>query len=811
MFRKLTPLWLILAAAAVSISSVSAQTSGQLGEGPPSGFGSGGAFPSFGASPGGDQFGSNVEFVGTYQIQEGTRLGTLSIQASVKPFWHTFSTTQPTGGPRPTEIRVTPSADFQVVGSFVADRDPDIHEDPVFPGVPIEQFAGEVTWTAPIELSPNAAADALQIEVVVDGQVCADEGACQLISDERVPVTFAGYIAPPKQSTVFKDEDGHIAITGHLEPKVAAPGDTVKLVLTAKLQGDWHVYHYAPSDPHKVSKPTLIVLRKTAGWKYGDVTPSVKPKEEESGMEEEPILYYHEGTVSWTVPISVAKDAKPGEYEIAGGIGFQTCTPAACDFPLAADFRATVTVAGRAQQGEVPLSFEASDYHKIAKEAAALADAKKSQKQAVSTPGGTWSEKSTVAVLALAFIAGLLLNVMPCVLPVIGLKIMSFVQQAGGSRREILALNLWFSLGLLSVFWILAAAAAFANHAWAEHFGDMRFLVTMIAIVFAFGLSFLGVWEIPIPGFVGSGKIQDAAQREGAVGAFSKGALSTVLATPCVGPLLAPAVSWAMSQPAWLTFVTFTSIGLGMATPYLVIGAAPKLVGFLPKPGVWMDTFKQLMGFLMMATAVFLFMSVPQQYVIPTLTLLLSIGIACWLIGRMPITAQLRSRAIGWTASLALIVGAAVLGFVFLVPATDIDWQPFSRVALDQHLKDGRTVLVDFTAEWCPTCKWNEATALNREDVAKLVAENGVIAIKADKTHNPPDINQLLRELGNQAEGIPFVAIFPGNGGDPITLDGPITQQQVLDALQKAGPSGESDVPSTAQGAEPVGVEPTRA
>jgi thiol:disulfide interchange protein len=300
----------------------------------------------------------------------------------------------------------------------------------------------------------------------------------------------------------------------------------------------------------------------------------------------------------------------------------------------------------------------------------------------------------------LAFLAGLILNVMPCVLPVIGLKIMSFVQQAGGSRREILALNLWFSLGLLSVFWILAGAAAFANRGWGEHFGNVGFTVTMIGVVFAFGLSFLGVWEIPIPGFVASGAVQEAAQREGAVGAFSKGVLSTVLATPCAGPLLVPAVSWAIAQPAWLTFGAFTSIGLGMATPYLLIGAFPRLINVLPRPGAWMDTFKQLMGFLLLGTVVFLFNSLEPTWTIPTLTLLLGIGLGCWLLGRTPLTAELATRIRGWALAAAVVAAAAVIGFVGLVPRHELDWIPFTRATLEEQLAAGRTVLVDFTAHW---------------------------------------------------------------------------------------------------------------
>ncbi len=787
MYRIAVLLLAAIAANPLAASRAAAQAPPTVGEAAPGFEDSTSSFPSLG----GGALEANVDFSGSFRLEQGSRNGLLSIHAQIKPFWHIFSTTQPDGGPRRTEITVTSSADYEAMGDFVADRDPQIHSDPVFPGVAIEQFSDEVTWTAPIRLAENVQAENLQIHVVVNGQLCETGGSCQLISDEPVVATFAGYVAAPKSTATFQDPDHHITISGYLEPKVAAPGDTLRLVLTAKLTGDWHVYRYAPTDPKKISKPTLIVLRKTAGWKHGDVTPSSKPKEEDSGLDEEPVLYYHEGTVSWTVPISVPKDAQAGTYELAGGIGFQTCTPSACDLPLAADFQVQATVGKTQQKGQVPLAFSGNKYGKIAKEAAVIADARKSRQQAAPTGGGSWSDKSVLAVLSLAFVAGLLLNVMPCVLPVIGLKVMSFVQQAGGSRREILSLNIWFSLGLMTVFWILAGAAAFANHRWGEHFGDMRFLVIMIGIVFAFALSFLGVWEIPIPGFVGSSKLQGAAEKEGVVGAYSKGMLSTVLATPCAGPFLVPAVSWATAQPSWLTFMTFTSIGLGMAAPYLLIGVAPQLISFLPKPGAWMETFKQLMGFLLMATVVFLFMSVSQRYVIPTLTLLLGISIACWWIGKVPATADLATRAREWGMSLVVIAFAGVLGFVFLVPHNEIDWQPFSRVALDQHIKDGRTVLVDFTADWCPTCKWNEAVALNRKEVAKLVAENGVIAIKADKTHNPPDINQLLRELGNQAEGIPFVAIFPGKGGEPITLDGPITQQQVLAALERAGPSGE--------------------
>lgn len=444
--------------------------------------------PDLDVAPGGDLFESRVQFTGMYEVEQGTRQGKLSIQAVLQPGWHIYSTTQPSGGPLRTKIDVTTSPEFRLVGDFEADRDPHVISDPVFPGVEIEEFPREVTWSAPILLSEDIDPKSLQIQVVINGQVCETGGSCELITNERVEMKFAGYFRPPTATGSYQDENGHITIVGHVQPQVAAPGDTLQLVLTARLESPWHVYRQAPTDPKEIAKPTLIVLRKTAGWKYGVPEASVKPKEEATDLPDVPFLYYHEGTVSWTIPITVPKDADVGEYEIAGGIAYQTCTSQACDLPTAADFQARVAVGKGTVQGELPLTFTASTYDKLAKEAAAIAETKKPTP--VTAGESKLDRMPLFMVLAIAFLAGLILNVMPCVLPVIGLKVMSFIHQAGGSRGEILALNIWFSLGLMTVFWVLAAAAAFAGHQWAEHFGDMRFLITMIGIVFAFGLSF---------------------------------------------------------------------------------------------------------------------------------------------------------------------------------------------------------------------------------------------------------------------------------------------------------------------------------
>ena len=243
-------------------------------------------------------------------------------------------------------------------------------------------------------------------------------------------------------------------------------------------------------------------------------------------------------------------------------------------------------------------------------------------------PAATFDLQVFLVQMASAFVGGLILNLMPCVLPVISLKILAFVQQAGESRGRVFLLNVWYSLGLLSVFVVLAALAAGVGMAtgerlgWGEQFTDVRFKITMTALVFVMALSFLGVWEIPIPGFVGTGRAGKLQTQEGPSGAFFKGVFTTILATPCSGPFLGPVFGYVLKQPPYMAYCIFGAIGLGMASPYLLIGAFPALIRFLPKPGEWMDTFKQLMGFLLLATVVYLFNTLTSLYVLPTMTLL---------------------------------------------------------------------------------------------------------------------------------------------------------------------------------------------
>jgi thiol:disulfide interchange protein DsbD len=348
-------------------------------------------------------------------------------------------------------------------------------------------------------------------------------------------------------------------------------------------------------------------------------------------------------------------------------------------------------------------------------------------------------------------------------------------------------------------------------------------------------LSFLGVWEIPIPGFVGGRTAGEFAQKEGAVGAASKGVLTTVLATPCIGPFMGPAIAWAVAQPAHITFATFGSVGLGMATPYLLIGAFPRLVRFLPKPGAWMETFKQIMGFVLLATVVFVLSFISWTAVLPTVALMIGLWAACWWIGRTPITADRGTKLRAWCGAATFAMLAGLVSFTWLesymeghfelylnsaidkrlaeaqrggpakpaetADAAELPWQPYTRARFEQLVNSQRTVMVDFTASWCLSCQVNSRIALNTVETRDLVMANRVETLLADKSNPAPEVDELLDLLGNRTKSIPFLAIFPaGRPNEPILLDGPIFQKHVLKALREAGASKTPAESSTAMG-----------
>ena len=644
----------------------------------------------------------------------------------------------------------------------------------------------------------------------------------------------------------YRSRISHVSIDGHLAAKSVKAGDKVNLIVTAKSDATWHVYGYDPAPPTSSVgfSPTLIAVQLPAGWKAGPAEPDSTPlkKDAENGA---PAYTYHEKTVKWTIPIQVGAEPAKGKATISGSIGSQTCSGEQCAPPQGAAFQLQVDLADATTAGQTPLLFASLSYSKVSEQLKAIAAgavttiAAADSKQADSNPAdasdgsrGGGAKPSDVAggasgsgassggatpsaaglaagrtqwkpraphvdenaslgtYLMLALVGGFILNFMPCVLPVIGLKVMAFVAQGQGDRRQIFMLNFAYSLGIIFVFLVLATAASLTSWTWGKQFQSTGFNVVLAGFVFVFGLSLLGVWEIPIPGFASSGTASEMADNEGLFGAFCKGIFTTILATPCTGPFMGSALAWAFKQPAPVIFATFFTLGLGMALPYLLVGVFPKFLKFLPKPGAWMDTFKQIMGFTLMGTVVLFLSFIKADYVVATCAMLVGLGLGCWWIGRTPIYAEFTQKATAWVLGAAMAGAVGLLGYVVAGPkAAALPWQKFDRTALEKMVAEGKTVMVDFTADWCPNCKTNEFMAYNTKETLALIKELGVVPVKADITHlGEPEVEeaeQLLRDLGHKSEGIPLLVIFPAGSDSPIMVDSLVSQGKLTRLLKE--------------------------
>ncbi len=407
--------------------------------------------------------------------------------------------------------------------------------------------------------------------------------------------------------------------------------------------------------------------------------------------------------------------------------------------------------------------------------------------------------------LLLAGLGGLILNLMPCVLPVISLKVLGFVSQAGEERGRIRQLGLAFAAGIVATFLGLAALVVLLKSGgeqigWGFQFHYPGFVMAMAALVFALGLSLFGVFTVRLPG--GQGTLGGVAGREGLISSFANGVLATILATPCTAPFLGTALGFAFSRSAGIIWGVFFCIGLGMALPYILLALEPAWMRFLPKPGVWMERFKQFMGFLLMATVLWLLWVLGKQVgmegVVWTKAFLLCLALSCWILGQwVDLRSTTRKRVGGWIAALAF-TGAGYSAFLqplleeehalaAMVPESEdgLDWQPFSVERIEGLVAAGQNVFINFTAEWCWTCKVNERTVLTDAVVRAKFAEMDMALIKADWTNRNPEITALLQAFGRS--GVPLYVILPGGRADrPIVLPEVITTGLVVEKLEEA-------------------------
>ena len=758
----------------------------------PSGFGQ------LGLNFGGSQSETPWTFSGRYEVEEGGQRGRVTVQVKLDDGHHIYSTTQPAGGPSATVISLK-SPGVSLAGPFAPDSSFEVSlTEPGFKGVRVEKHHDAVAWMAPVTFSTPLSGTPTALSLKIDGQVCRE--SCIPIRGEEVSAEFKGFYASAKSEATkgaFREPTSPIAWTVSLDKSAIKPGDTLNLILSAKPDPEYHIYKYDPVDP-AIDSRTLFVITNKAGLLAGNPVTSSKVIHKDLGGGE--VVDYYQGDVIWRIPLQVPDQATEGIYLIQGLIGYQGCTDGSCDQPRGIRFQVDLSVGAKSREDPTNAVLTAVPFKDIVENP--------NLTQWIDGPKIrlTLSPMEILTKFCLAMLGGVILNFMPCVLPVIGLKVLGFVSEAGGDRKTASMLTLTYAAGIVSLFLGLGILSVAVRHytgvafGWGEQFGSVHFRILITAFMFSLALSFLGVWEIPIPGFAMSKTSTELSNREGYQGAFFKGLITTLLATPCSAPFLGGVFIVALSQPAWVVLVIFAGVGLGMSLPYLAVAAQPSMLSFLPKPGPWMETLKEALAFPMLLSVVFFVSGFLDEDRMAMLSSLMFVWFGCWLVGRVPAWSEANAKIRNWSIAATVAALGTWGSFYYLQPSPyRLAWQDYNEAKLDALVAEGKTVMIDFTANWCPNCKVNLITAIETRQVKELVESDKIVPMVADYTNYPPELKAKLGELNSTS--IPLLAIYSGRDQEhPILLRDLITESQLLEALKTAGPSrSEESLPTATE------------
>lgn len=408
---------------------------------------------------------------------------------------------------------------------------------------------------------------------------------------------------------------------------------------------------------------------------------------------------------------------------------------------------------------------------------------------AAAHPAGGTSGLTAIMAIGLAFLGGIILNLMPCVFPVLFLKGLALVQSSGEERSRLRSHGLVYTLGILVSFWIivgvlLALRAGGAQAGWGFQLQSPVFIAVLALGIFFFALSLAGQFELGLSFTSVGGEL---TKKQGFTGSFFTGVLATVVATPCTAPLMGAAIGFALAQPAGITFAVFTALGLGLAAPYLVLSFQPAWTRVLPRPGRWMETLKQLTSIPLFATVIWLTWLYGRLYGSTTaqgldhiaylLAGFLLLAIAGWTLARWP-------ARWGSAIAAAVIAAVAIAASLYTPKDTTLTWQPYSQQALDQARAGGHPVFIDFTAAWCLSCQVNERLVLRSAEVQRQFAGRKLTLLKADWTQYDPEITKELASLNRS--GVPTYVIYPAGPSAPAdVLPELLTKDVVLAAIER--------------------------
>lgn len=573
-----------------------------------------------------------------------------------------------------------------------------------------------------------------------------------------------------------------------MEYSAGALKDNGTLTVTITVPDKWHVNANKVTD--EFLKPSSIEA-KAAGIEFGEPEWPEPIKEYNEALELE--IWTFRGTFSVKIPV---KNVSGADYDSLGTkvtFNYQACDNSICLAPASK----TISLDSQASEGTSGAINGATN---------GTSGVKKNDPEINKGKEGAAAPSAGIALLLFfAFVGGIILNLMPCVLPVLSLKLFSLIKQAGESRGRLLALGGATTAGILCSFWVLAAVVAAVkagggSAGWGMQFQSAGFIAFMVVILTAFAMSFFGVFEIWLP-WNATTKMDAAGQKAGFAGAFFTGALLVLLSTPCSAPLLGTAMGFAFAQATPILFLFFTAAGLGLALPYMLVSAFPSVLKVFPKPGAWMVKLQRVMGVLLLASVGWLFWIVSEQAGITGVELFAAIAIASIacsvLLGKFakPGTAFIREVAVILLSVIALFslwfagispeyekAAIAVFNARLQEKMTEDGWFRYSPALIEEFAKAKRTVFIDVTADWCLTCKANEAAVLDDDDFIRAMDSLNIALVKADWTRETPEVNALLQSM--EKSGVPAYAIYPaGDASRQIVLPELLTVDGIVERV----------------------------
>ena len=568
--------------------------------------------------------------------------------------------------------------------------------------------------------------------------------------------------APAETNNIVLASTGEQHSSAHIEP--ARMNSQPGIVVIFEGTNDLHYYAKAETAPAPQYK--LTVKAKSDDFSFGE--PDF-PKWEIFTDPEGNKVEVYVGNFTIFVPILNAASSQTAAGQVNVTISGLACTSTLCLPPF--EKIINVKIDWTQRQDWKNISFEQSP------------PAGTTQPEATGT---STSNESIWFALGLAFLAGLALNIMPCVWPVLPLIVMRIVSQAKKSHSVSIALGFSFCLGILLFFAILAGANIALHQIygttlqWGDQFRNPVFISVMSLLLVLLSLFMFDVFTITVPSAISSRQ----SSGRGYFSAIGMGLLAAVLSTPCSFGILAAAFAWAQSQPPKLSTIGIMTIGLGMALPYFILTSIPGLLNSLPKPGRWMELFKQAVGFILLIIAVKLIVALPEARTSGVLYFAVVLAFCAWMWGTW-ITYNTKPLK-KWLVRLTALALASVAGWTFLSPpgAELINWQSYDAAAIKKTIDSNKPVLIDFTAKWCFSCQVVDKTVYSRKDIADLIRQKNVLAIKADTTEKDFTATKALQQVFNEP-GVPVTILLIPDSNTPVKFPGILFADKLKQKLEQ--------------------------